>query len=86
MTEANSRYKLWYCWDHDNQERSSATRIEESEAPYAAELFCHDYYNQNAADIRNGPISVSVETEDGEVKRFTVNIDFSPSFHASEDD
>lgn len=80
----NHLYRRWLCWDREDQTRFDAIWIEQIEAADAAEAFADAYYAQNASDIGNGPISVSVEAEDGVVTSFDVEIDFTPSFFAHE--
>lgn len=82
---ANHLYRRWLCWERDDQPREEAVWIEQIGAADAAEAFADAYYAQNASDIGQGPIAVSVEEEDGGVvTNFDVEIDFTPSFFAYE--
>lgn len=85
MAAGNDAYRRFWCWSPDLLDEADGSWIEETHPRYAAERYTHEYHNREPSDVRDG-FEVSVRDKDDEVSLYSVSVDFSPTFYASEVD
>lgn len=75
----------WYhAWMDDGELPEHGFRVEARDPDDAAELAAEEYYGNRDGWEGTWPATFFVRDEGGDVTRWAVELDFSPSFRASE--